>query len=73
LIISEKEVGVLESNVIAFPGLIEEPPKDIVLDFMGDLTDWAEKHGVDIKSQQYKYNAAMIMTGLQSMLLEAKK
>ena len=63
----------MDSNVIAFPGLIEEEPRDVVLEFMHKITDWAEEQGVDITSQHYKYDAAVIMTSLQSMMLKVDK
>ena len=44
--------------------------EDNVLKYMLSFLDWAEKEGVDINTQNFKYDAAIIRITIQSMLLK---
>lgn len=46
--------------------------KEAIVDFMGDITEWCENQGVDVSTNEYKHQAAVIMTQLQIILMGAK-
>lgn len=57
-------------NVIAFAKRKPDEEQDPVRSFVYDiLIPWAEENGVDTSSQEFKFDAATIMTCLQGMLL----
>ncbi len=57
-------------NVIAFEKRKPEEELDPVYNFVFNiLIPWAEENGVDTSSQEFKFDAATIMTCLQGMLL----
>lgn len=44
--------------------------EDKVLKYMLSFLDWAENQGIDITTQNFKYDAAIIRITIQSMLLK---
>ena len=46
--------------------------KRAVEEFMGEINEWIEAQGVDISTNEYRHQAAVIMTQLQVILMGAK-
>ena len=42
--------------------------QDEVQEFVSNFYDWAREHGIDVTTTEFKYDAAVIMTTIQSLL-----
>lgn len=69
--INKRGIFKLINNVISFKPreTNKGPSKESITDsFMMDFFDWAELNGIDVESSEFKYNAATILTVVQSLL-----
>jgi hypothetical protein len=46
--------------------------REAVNEFMVEVNDWCESHGIDIHTTEYRYQIAVVMTQLQVILMGAK-
>lgn len=71
----------MSNNVVTLPfddlaevdtAVAAQQQKEAVQEFMGDFTDWCENRGIDISTNEYRHQAAVIMTQIQIILMGAK-
>lgn len=70
------------NNVVSLPfeeiaevdhELAKRSRRQAVEQFMGEVNEWCESQGIDISTDEYRHQAAVIMTQLQIILMKEKK